>query len=402
MDTKNKRQTLITFYFIFILFGLSMVVVDPLIPIIAEEIDVGFDSIGNALFIGSLVALIANITAGRLSDRVDIKRLVLLGLFLLFLGFALFGAYLNFIVFVIVTILLRIGFSTTDTSVHSFSSKLFKKDISQVFLKLDIAWYSGAIIGPLAVSGILYFKFPSRYLFFALAFLYAVFFVIFYRICPRRKIETNFSSDDLSNPGKSIIKIVKDPGVIIGSMILLIMLGSLMGLTTWMTTYFLSLGVKVAFSSAVLSMYWLFSVIGMIITTRIISRFREIAILFYSCLGGIIFLTIFSFVPFVYVKIAALALQAMCFAALFPLTTSIAAKRDPENSGTILGFTIAFAFGGSLVFQPIYGYVTEYFGKEYISYIAFGGTLAGFIFISLLFRIIRREAHEDINPTLTS
>ena len=49
MDTKTKRQTLITFYFIFFLFGLSMVVVDPLIPIIAEEIDVGFDSIGNVV-----------------------------------------------------------------------------------------------------------------------------------------------------------------------------------------------------------------------------------------------------------------------------------------------------------------------------------------------------------------
>ncbi len=45
MDLKNKRQTLITFYFIFALFGLSMVIVDPLIPIIAEEIGIGFDSI---------------------------------------------------------------------------------------------------------------------------------------------------------------------------------------------------------------------------------------------------------------------------------------------------------------------------------------------------------------------
>ena len=97
MDLKTKRQTLITFYFIFVLFGLSMVVVDPLIPIIAEEIGVGFDSIGNALFAGSLVALIANIIAGRLSDRFDIKKLVLLGLFFLFLGFAVFGAYLNLI-----------------------------------------------------------------------------------------------------------------------------------------------------------------------------------------------------------------------------------------------------------------------------------------------------------------
>ena len=87
------------------------------------------------------------------------KKLVLLGLFLLFFGFTLFSTYLNFIVFIIVIIFLRVGFGTIDTSIHSFSSKLFKQDISRIFLKLDVAWYSGAAMGPLVVSGILYFDF---------------------------------------------------------------------------------------------------------------------------------------------------------------------------------------------------------------------------------------------------
>jgi len=96
-----------------------------------------------------------------------------------------------------------------------------------------------------------------------------------------------------------------------------------------------------------------------------------------------------------YIKIPALAIQAVSFAAVFPLTTSISANRDTKNSGTILGFTIAFAFAGSIVFQPIYGYVTEYLGKEYISYIALGGTMIGFIFVSLFFRIIRKERRKS-------
>ncbi|MCK5567288.1 MAG: hypothetical protein KAI62_05205, partial [Actinomycetia bacterium] len=77
MDAKTKRQMLITFYYIMVLFGLSIIVVDPLIPIISEVIGVGFDKIGIALFIGSIAALIANFIAGRLSDRIDIKKLVL-------------------------------------------------------------------------------------------------------------------------------------------------------------------------------------------------------------------------------------------------------------------------------------------------------------------------------------
>ena len=108
------------------------------------------------------------------------------------------------------------------------------------------------------------------------------------------------------------------------------------------------------------------------------------------------FLAIFTFAPVIYIKIGALALQAVCFACNLSIGAAIAAKRDPDHSGTVLGFTIALAFAGSIIFQPIYGYVTEYLGKEYIAYIALGGTIIGFIFVSLLFRIIRREARKPL------
>ena len=393
MDSKTKKRTLITFYYIMVLFGLSIIVVDPLIPIISEEIGVGFDEIGIALFIGSIAALIANFIAGRLSDRVDIKRLVLLGLLLLFLGFVIFGAYLNYAIFIIVIVFLRVGFGIIDTSVHSFSSKLFKKNISRVFLKLNIAWYSGAILGPLIISGILYFEFRHNYIFYIFAFIYVIFIFIFYKICPDREAGESVSSrnKDIPESHKSGLRALKDPAIIMASMILFIFLGSVMGLTTWLTTYFLGLGIRVAYGSVILSIYWLFSIIGILITTKIVSKYKEVDVLFYGCLGGIIFLAVFSFTPFIYIKIAALALQAICFAPIFSLATAIAAKRNPRNSGTVLGFTIAFAFAGSIVLQPIYGYVTEYFGKEYIVYISLGGALIGFIFVALLFRIIKRE-----------
>jgi len=393
MNKKTKRQTLITFYYIFVLFGLSIIVIDPLIPVIAEEINVGFDRIGIALFIGSIAAFITNLVTGRLSDKVDIKKLVILGLSLLFIGFALFGTYYNFIIFIIVIMLLRVGFSVIETSIHSFSSKLFKNDISSIFLKLDIGWYSGAVLGPLVISAILYFKFLPKYLFLILAFIYLVSIAIFYRICPKRKIEDSDSAQTNNIHGLHIgtLKILKDPVIIMISLTLFLFMGSVMGLSTWMTTYFLSLGVKVAYSSIILSLYWLFSIIGMVITTRLVTKHKEITVLFYSCLAGIICLAIFSFSSFVYLKIAALALQAIFFAAIFPLTNAIGANRDPKNSGTIIGFTIGFAFAGSIVFQPLYGYIAEYFGKEYIVYITLIGALAGFVFVFMLFKILRKE-----------
>ena len=393
MDAKTKRQNLITFYFIFVLFGLSIITIDPLIPLIAEQIQVGFDRIGIALFIGSIAALLSNFIAGSLSDRFDIKKLVLFGLILLSAGFTIFGTYLSYSIFTLVMILLRVGFGTLDTTIHSFSSKLFKKDISRVFLKLDIAWYFGACLGPLIISVVLFFDFLPRYLFFIFALAYTVFIVVFYRICPKRKIQDDLPGFNRGThaSGKKRFFVLKDPAVIIGSLVLFFYLGALMGFSSWMTTYLLSFGIRVAYGSAILSLYWFFSIIGMIITIRIIPRVREITILLSGCLAGTICLSIFCFIPNIYLKIVILSMQAVFFAGIFPLTTSISAKRDKENSGTILGFTIAFAFAGSIIFQPIYGYIAEYLGKNYIAYLALGGSIIGLVFTIILFMIIRKK-----------
>jgi len=394
MDIKTKRQTLKTFYFIYTIFGLSIVMIDPLIPIISEQIDVGFDKIGIALFLGSLATLISNFIAGRLSDRIDIKKLVLFGLILLFLGFTLFGIYLNYILFIIILILLRIGFGTIDTAIHSFSSKLYKKDVSKIFLNLDIGWYSGAFLGPLIVSAVLFFDFLPRYLFFITAFAYLVSIIVFYRICPKKKIQDDSMSaiKDNAPSRRKGLNAIRDPKVIISGIILFFYIGAIMGLSTWLTTYFLDLGIRVAYGSAILSIFWFFSIIGMIITTRIVSRLKEITILFYGCLAGTICLALFSFIPGVYIKIVILAIQAVFFSGIFPLTTSISIQGGRENSGTILGFVIALAFAGSIVFQPLFGYVAEYFGKNNIVFIALGGAILGLIFTFILFRMVRKDS----------
>jgi fucose permease len=398
MDAKTKVQTIKTFYLIYTLFGLSYVLIDPLIPVIAEEINVGFDKIGIALFVGSMATLISNFIIGRLSDRVDIKKLILLGLILIFIGFIVFGLYLNYLLFVIILISIRVGFGTLETALRSFTVKLFKKNVSRVFLNLDIGWYSGAFLGPLIISAVLFFDFLPRYVFFITAFIYLVCIIIFYRICPKKKIITDDQSIKTKNQAskRKGFASLKDPVVIISGLALFFYMGGIMGLSTWFTTYFLDLGIEVSYSSAILSLYWFFSIIGMVITTRIVSRFKEITLLFIGCITGTVCLALFSFIPNVYIKIVFLAILAIFFSVIFPLTTAISSQRDKENSGTILGFVIALTFASSIVFQPIFGYVAEYLGKSNIVFVSLSGAIIGLIFISILFRILKRKPQKAL------
>ena len=90
-----------------------------------------------------------------------------------------------------------------------------------------------------------------------------------------------------------------------------------------------------------------------------------------------------------------LAIMGIFFSGIFPLTIAISAQRDQENSGTILGFAIALTFAGSIVFQPLFGYVAEYLGKNYIVFISLGVAFIGLIFTLILFRIFKRKPFKN-------
>ena len=57
---------------------------------------------------------------------------------------------------------------------------------------------------------------------------------------------------------------------------------------------------------------------------------------------------------------------------------------------------MAAAFAGQMIFQPLYGYIAEYLGKEFIPYLALSGVLIGFIFITIISRKIKKEQSKNM------
>ena len=393
MNNLDKERTFRLFTYIFLIFGVSATAIDPLIPVISKKLEVGYDKIGLALFIGSIFSLLSTFISGKLSDRFDIKKITITGLLLLFFGYLLFGLHLNFIIFILVMILIRSGFSIIDTSMHSHAAKICSNNHTPIFLKLEIFWYLGAVIGPLLISANLFLKLDSKYTFLLFSFSFAILLVLFYKICPTKEqfnklemsVEKSFSKDN-NNKNKSVS--IKNPVVIMISLVLFFYMGSIFGLSTWLTTYFSAFNMDISISSMILSFYWMLSVFGLLIARKILDRTNEITLLFFGCLLGTICITVFSFIPVLYIKIIFLMFQAIFFSIIFSLSTSISASENPSSVGTILGFNIAFAFAGPIVFQPILGYVAEYIGKDYIMYVVFTGTVLGLILAFILYRIL--------------
>ena len=155
---KAKNRTVNLLLNIFIFYGIIFTIIDPLIPLISEKLKIGYDKIGLILLLASIASLLSTFISGKLCDRYNVKRIILVGLIALLGGFILYSIYLNLIFFILTVVLFRIGWGILDAGVHTYASQLSYKNHSPLFLKLDFFWYIGAIIGPIVISAMLFLK----------------------------------------------------------------------------------------------------------------------------------------------------------------------------------------------------------------------------------------------------
>jgi MFS family permease len=89
------KRTLGLFHYITILYGIAAISIDPLIPIISRELSIGYDRIGLILLTGYVFSLISSLITGILCGKVNLKKVILAGLAILFLGFLIFGLFIR-------------------------------------------------------------------------------------------------------------------------------------------------------------------------------------------------------------------------------------------------------------------------------------------------------------------
>lgn len=387
-STKVKLPNI--FYYSFILYGISSTIISPLIPIISRDLKMGYNKIGLIFLVASIFSLLLTLASGRLCDKFNIKIILIIGIILLFIGFLLFGVYLNSIIFTLVVILIQSGYGIINPVAHTYASRLFYKNHSSTFLKIDLFWYIGAIIGPLLISATLFFKLNYKFLFlfFALAFLTLL--ISFYRVSIKNNYEKT-KSEEKNNKIITEFSTLKNPILIINSLMLFFYTGSVNGLITWMTIYLTAFNLNVSIGSLVLSLYWIFSVVGLFFIGKLLKKSNEITILLLGAIFGIICISISVFSNLIYIKLVFLLLQAIFFSTVFPLALSITAHESHLNSGAIIGFNMAVAISGSVLFQPLLGFIAQYIGKGSILYVILAGLIFGLIFNLILFMLVNKK-----------
>lgn len=395
----SRRLSIIGLVFLgYLLFGISATAVDPLVPLFVQKFGVGFDKIGIVLLVGSVSSVVSNIFFGRLCDRIEIKWTLLFGVSLLFLGFLLFGTLYNFTVFVIIVILIHMGYGSIWPSLCSFIANSYPDGATVIFVKADRFYYLGAALCPLFISLNLFLDISPRVTFLLFAGIFLILFFVYLSSFPisadidegfRRSLKIAFFTPQCSKQQQKITEVFNIIIVITG-FVLLLYASVLISLSIWLTTYLESFEIQISYGSVIVSAFWFFAIVGLFLTNMLLRRSQDYKVLFLTCIIGTLSLGLFTFLTNAYLKISFLILVAVFLAGIYALCLSISIKQNPKASGTISGFCIAMGVSGSIILQPFIGYIAEYKGREYVAYIILGVALLGLILVSILYSLIKK------------
>jgi MFS transporter, TsgA protein len=390
------KRTLGLFYYITILYGIAAISIDPLIPIISKELNIGYDKIGLILLTGYVFSLISSLVTGILCDRVNIKKVILGSLVILFLGFLIFGFKISVIIFIISLILQKSGYSSIDSSMHSFVAKMFHNTHAPIFIKIDIMFYIGSIISPLLISFLLFFNLSYRYVFFLFAAILTILaFLLFLNLKKldiKKIINENQKNSGIEEipaapPKKEKLNII----IVLSCLVMFFSMASLSGTSTWFTTYLSTFNITVAYGSIGLSIMWVVCVLSLIGFLKIFKRTNEITLLLFGGVLGILLLSVAAVSTNIVVKLVFLLIHAGSYSCFFSMLCSIATYEVHKSKGSVLGLIITCAFSGSIIFQPLLGYFAQYLGSGSVIYVLIAGYFISLVFLMFLFYFLKKK-----------
>lgn len=173
------------------------------------------------------------------------------------------------------------------------------------------------------------------------------------------------------------------PGVRLAALLLFLCVAPDMGFAYWLAEYAGSeLGLSAAPASAAVGVYLTGLIAGRLLTSLLVRRTGEAALLKTSLLAAGACLPALLFLPGLAFKAAALTCYGLCVGPGFPLIMSLGTRCFPERPGLVTGALYAALSAGGMVFPLLLGSAAGRFGLKW----AYGGLVLILLGLAALIR----------------
>jgi MFS family permease len=386
-ETKiDKKKLTVLLLFFMLISSLSSSFVGPLIPVFTENFNIGYDRMGLIIFLGGFSGILAITLLGRLSDKFGRKSVLVISTAVTIAGVS--GILLSNQVkyFIVSYCILYFGFAGLEVSLMTSFVDISGKTQSNHLIRIYLFSSLGTFIAPILIFFVFFFNQDWKLLFVLILVFQIFFLAVFLRLQSPIKVK----SKEMQNIK---IKEIITPMILLSSVVLFFTNGMFVQFGTWFTTYFLAFGIKVEYSSLILSLFWLSALLGRLIMQKILVRVDGKKIIPYVTAACMIILAVISFSDNLAVKIIFAILFGFSVANIHPILFSIVLYSNPDVIGSIYSFLGFVGYGGSMLFQLISGYTAETFGKESVIYIQLACSVLCFVFTMIFVRFIGRKAN---------
>lgn len=391
----SATPLVIAMYAMIFFYAVSNTFIGPLVIVFMKQYEISLSANGLVSLsqgLGGILFLVIGIFYG---DRLYKSTWIIItfGLYtvsLFFLAFA--SSYFQMLI-----LFFFVGASTRllDAIVNAQIAEIYQEKRAFFLSILHACFGLGALVGPLLSSLFVNANVQITFMFMGLGLLCALILALYLYIKKHTAISmTKAESKSID----AVIKLVKNPEILIMSLMAFLYVGYSLGMSAWFPTYMLQeMRSSVLFAGFMVSIFWVGVIAGRITHSFLSLRFKKRSLLIFgNILGGaaIVTATLIN-TPIAYAF--GLFISAFFISAVMPLIIAMAGELFPKQTGSASSVIILGGALGLMVVPWVIGFVAET-----INFWVAVLVLAFFSFAmsSLAFLLRKEVAEEDADPLI--
>lgn len=351
-------------FFGFVLSGMNDGVNGVLIPSLSTFYGVGDAVLGLLFFVTSFGYFLAALSSGLLTQRLGLRRVLLLGATTFLLGVLPFGLKLPFALLFPARLVLGLSIGMLETGLNIYITELPRSSLMLNYLH---AFYGvGALIGPVTGTIILALQWGWNSVYLLLGGLDLLLLLGFSVLSRPIRFNSSVQEEKQSIAGNVLSATLKLPAVWLVTLFLLVYVGVEVSLGNWAYSFLLEDRHEgTVLAGWIVSGYWLGLTLGRFLLQNLAERLGlGTKGLMYTCIIVVgIGLLLIWFIPVKIMTVLAFCFIGFSLGPIYPLTVALTPQLVPAYLGpSAIGVLVSVSIIGLAVFPWIAGVLAQFLG----------------------------------------
>ncbi|MBN1881653.1 MAG: MFS transporter [Deltaproteobacteria bacterium] len=335
-------------------YGISLTIIGPALGEVGASFGLTTDRLGlltTALSVGLLISVLL---CGYIVDRTPVKLVIILGQIFLTAGLLLFSSTGLFWAALVAFFMIGVAGGVIEVVTNTIIADAYAHNRGLGMNILHSFFGIGALIGPFFSGLFLDLGHPWRFTYMNAALLSGlVLMLLFFTAFPR---QVDSERIELS----TAVDIVKSPYALLLGLLVLLYVGSEMGINYWSVLYMEKrMDISTLIASSYLSYFWIAMTAGRYVCAAISKKIGEWGLLLILTIGALVGYGLFLTVDVGWAAGVAMTGAGVFFSGIFPILMALGGNRFSHALGSINGFLMSFMAGGMLIFPWLVGVIAQ-------------------------------------------